>query len=146
MGSSAYYCPCGAQWHRYLPPSLVRVDDTTLFSRRWELLVLSAAAVARLATLPRLPRCRTVLLPQGAGLCLPVRQTVDCGLSRRSSLTLSSLSSPPVLCVQRRLTAVDGTPLEIQDIPLPCRWSQLPPEPLLLTAGAWLLTAASLPD
>ena len=97
MGSSAYYCPCGAQWHRYLPPSLVRVDDTTLFSRR-------------------------------------------------SSLTLSSLSSPPVLCVQRRLTAVDGTPLEIQDIPLPRRWSQLPPEPLLLTAGAWLLTAASLPD
>ena len=33
-----------------------------------------------------------------------------------------------------------------QDIPRPLRWGRLPPEALLLAAGAWLLAEGRLPD
>ena len=101
----------------------------------------------RLAALGRAPLCRTVLMPQeAAGAWLRARQVVGCGLSPRCSLTLSGLSPRPVLCVQRRLTAVNGAAIEPQDIPLPLRWGRLPPEALLLAAGAWLLAEGRLPD
>ena len=58
----------------------------------------------------------------------------------------SGLTPRPVLCVQRRLTAVNGAAIEPQDIPLPLRWGRLPPEALLLAAGAWLLAEGRLPD
>ena len=73
-------------------------------------------------------------------------QVVGCGLSPRCSLTLSGLSPRPVLCVQRALTALDGTVIEPQDIPLSLRWSRLPPETLLLAAGAWLLAKGQVPE
>ena len=71
---------------------------------------------------------------------------VGCGLSPRCSLTLSGLSPRPVLCVQRALTALDGTVIEPQDIPLSLHWSRLPPETLLLAAGAWLLAKGQVPE
>lgn len=144
MGDNAFFG--GAAWARWLPPSMASVGEDELFSRCWELLVLDAQGAARLAEAGHLPLCRTVLLPQeAAGGVLRARQVVDCGLSRRCSLTLSSLWAPPVLCVQRRLAAADGTVIEPQDIPLPLRWQRLPPEALLLTAGAWLLGEGHIP-
>ena len=142
MGDNAFFG--SAAWVRWLPPSMASVGEDELFSRCWELLVLDAQGAAQLAE--RLPLCRTVLLPQEAtGGALRARQVVDCGLSRRCSLTLSSLWAPPVLCVQRRLAAAGGAVIEPQDIPLPLCWQRLPPEALLLTAGAWLLGEGHIP-
>ena len=83
---------------------------------------------------------------RAAGAWLRARQVVGCGLSPRCSLTLSGLSPRPVLCVQRALTALDGTVIEPQDIPLSLHWSRLPPETLLLAAGAWLLAKGQVPE
>lgn len=44
-----------------------------------------------------------------------------------------------MLCVQRQLTALDGTLIEPQDIPLPESWGRWETEPLLLLAGTHLL-------
>ena len=89
MGDNAFFG--GAAWARWLPPSMASGGEDELFSRCWELLVLDAQGAARLAEAGRLPLCRTVLLPQEtAGGVLRARQVVDCGLSRRCSLTLSS--------------------------------------------------------
>ena len=94
-----------------------------LLRRCWELLVLDRPGTARLAVLGRAPLCRTVLLPQeNTAAPLRAQQVVGCGLSPRCSLTLSGLTPRPVLCVQRRLTAVNGAAIEPQDIPLPLRW------------------------
>ena len=121
---------------RWLPPSVPPVDEAVLLRRCWELLVLDRPGTARLAVLGRAPLCRTVLLPQeNTAAPLRAQQVVGCGLSPR-----------PVLCVQRRLTAVNGAAIEPQDIPLPLRWGRLPPEALLLAAGAWLLAEGRLPD
>ena len=138
MGDNAFFG--GAAWARWLPPSMASVGEDELFSRCWELLVLDARGAARLAEAGRLPLCRTVLLPQEtAGGALRARQVVDCGLSRRCSLTLSSLSQRGVLCVQRQLTAPDGRLIEPQEIPLPAAWCRYETEPLLLLAGTYLL-------
>ncbi len=85
--------------------------------------MLDRPGTARLAVLGRAPLCRTVLLPQeNTAAPLRAQQVVGCGLSPRCSLTLSGLTPRPVLCVQRRLTAVNGAAIEPQDIPLPLRW------------------------
>ena len=159
---------------RWLPPSVPPVDEAVdesidmvflcqpnnptgqlaspelvkkLLRRCWELLVLDRPGTARLAVLGRAPLCRTVLLPQeNTAAPLRAQQVVGCGLSPRCSLTLSGLTPRTVLCVQRRLTAVNGAAIEPQDIPLPLRWGRLPPEALLLAAGAWLLAEGRLPD
>ena len=121
---------------RWLPPSVPPVDEAVLLRRCWELLVLDWPGTARLAALGRAPLCRTVLLPQeNTAAPLRAQQVVGSGLTPR-----------PVLCVQRRLTAVNGAAIEPQDIPLPLRWGRLPPEALLLAAGAWLLAEGRLPD
>lgn len=137
----------GETLRRWLPPSVRPVDEAVLPRRCWTLLALDRAGAARLAALGRAPLCRTVLLPQTEDAALlRARQVVSCGLSSRCSLTLSGISPRPVLCVQRKLTAADGTPVEPQDIPLPLRWGRLPPEALLLTAGAWLLAEGHIPE
>ena len=93
---------------RWLPPSVPPVDEAVLLRRCWELLVLDRPGTARLAVLGRAPLCRTVLLPQeNTAAPLRAQQVVGCGLSPRCSLTLSGLTPRPVLCVQRRLTAVN---------------------------------------
>ena len=48
--------------------------------------------------------------------------------------------------LERALTALDGTVIEPQDIPLSLHWSRLPPETLLLAAGAWLLAKGQVPE
>ena len=130
---------------RWLPPSVPPVDEAVLLRRCWELLVLDRPGTARLAVLGRAPLCRTVLLPCGSPCAFPAaRQTVDCGLDKRSSLTLSSLTPQPVLCVQRRLTDLHGTVIEPQELPLPPDWTRFEAEPLLLLAGARLLLGLPL--
>ena len=137
----------GGALGRWLPPQTRTVDEAVLLRRCWALLALDRAGAARLALLARGPLCRTVLLPQeGTALSLRTRQAVDYGLSPRCSLTLSGVSPRPVLCVQRSLITVSGGTIEPQELPLPRRWSRLPPEALLLTAGTWLLAEGRIPE
>ena len=84
----------------------------------------------------------------GGGCRRPYRRWTRrcCCAGAGSCWCLSGLTPRPVLCVQRRLTAVNGAAIEPQDIPLPLRWGRLPPEALLLAAGAWLLAEGRLPD
>ena len=121
MGNMAFFR--GGGYRRWLPPEIGSADEAVLVRRCWELLVLDSGGAARLAALGRAPLCRTVLMPQESGL-----------------------SPRPVLCVQRALTALDGTVIEPQDIPLSLHWSRLPPETLLLAAGAWLLAKGRVPE
>lgn len=140
MDHAGFFCPCGADWERYLPDRLTRPDEAALFAREWGLLVCSRRGAETLRRLRRRPRCRTALLPGGCICAFPgARQTVDCGLDKRSSLTLSSLTPQPVLCIQRRLTDVHGGVIEPQELPLPAAWTRFEAEPLLLLAGARLL-------
>ena len=143
MGNMAFFR--GGGYRRWLPPEIGSADEAVLVRRCWELLVLDSGGAARLAALGRAPLCRTVLLPCGSPCAFPAaRQTVDCGLDKRSSLTLSSLTPQPVLCVQRRLTDLHGTVIEPQELPLPPDWTRFEAEPLLLLAGARLLLGLPL--
>lgn len=145
MNHAGFFLPCGAAWERRLPDRLTPLDEKTLFSRVWTLLVCSRRGAEALSHLPRAPLCRTVLLPAGSGCTFPsARQTVDCGLHSRSSLTLSSLTPQPVLCIQRCLTDVRGAAIEPQELPLPPDWTRFETEPLLLLAGARLLLGLPL--
>lgn len=140
MTEYGFYRGSGAAWHRALPPELQRIGDETALRRYWALLVLDREGARRLAGQGRMPLCGTVLLPQDAWTePLRARQVVSCGPSPQSSLTLSSLAQRCVLCVQRQLTALDGTLIEPQDIPLPESWGRWETEPLLLLAGTHLL-------
>ena len=117
MAACGFYRGSGAAWQQALPPALEKIEDGGAVRQRcWE------------------------LLPQDAWR-EPLRacQVVSCGLSPRSSLTLSSLAQRRVLCVQRQLTALDDTLMEPQDIPLPAAWDCWETEHLLLLAGAYLL-------
>ncbi len=145
MDHAGFFRPCGAAWERCLPSALTMLDETALLSRPWPLLVCSRRGAESLSLLPRPPLCRTVLLPCGSPCAFPAaRQTVDCGLDKRSSLTLSSLTPQPVLCVQRRLTDLHGTVIEPQELPLPPDWTRFEAEPLLLLAGTRLLLGLPL--
>ena len=140
MAEYGFYRGSGAAWQRALPPELQRISGEAVPRRCWALLVLDREGARRLAGQGRTPLCGTVLLPQDAWT-EPLRapQVVSCGPSPQSSLTLSSLAQRCVLCVQRQLTALDGTIIEPQDIPLPEAWGCWETEPLLLLAGAHLL-------
>ena len=134
MDHAGFFRPCGAAWERCLPSALTMLDETALLSRPWPLLVCSRWGAESLS-----------LLPCGSPCAFPAaRQTVDCGLDKRSSLTLSSLTPQPVLCVQRRLTDLHGTVIEPQELPLPPDWTRFEAEPLLLLAGARLLLGLPL--
>ena len=141
MAEYGFYRGSGAAWQRALPPELRLIaDSAAVGERRWELLVLDREGARRLSGQGSGPVCRTLLLPQEAwSESLRARQVVSCGLSPRSSLTLSSLSRRCVLCVQRQLTALSGAVIEPQEIPLPAAWGCWETEPLLLLAGACLL-------
>ena len=92
MNHAGFFLPCGAAWERRLPDRLTPLDEKTLFSRAWTLLVCSRRGAETLSRLPRAPLCRTVLLPAGSGCTFPsARQTVDCGLHSRSSLHTAHL-------------------------------------------------------
>lgn len=87
--------------------------------------------------------CRVLLLPGPlASQAGQVRAgwVVSYGLSRRDTLTLSSLSPRPCLTLQRELVTLAGTCLEPQELPL-CSSA---PSPLLLLAwaGTCLLAGA----
>lgn len=140
MAEYGFYRDSGAAWQRALPPEVQRIGGEAVLRRCWELLVLDREGARRLSGQGRGPLCGTVLLPQAAWAeALRARQVVSCGPSPQSSLTLSSLAQRCVLCVQRQLTALDGTVIEPQDIPLPTAWGCWETEPLLLLAGTHLL-------
>ncbi len=140
MAEYGFYRGSGAAWQRALPPEVQRIGDEAALHRCWALLVLDREGARRLAGQGPSPLCGTVLLPQDVWPePLRARQVVSCGPSPQSSLTLSSLAQRCVLCVQRQLTALNGTVIEPQDIPLPEAWGCWETEPLLLLAGAHLL-------
>ena len=141
MAEYGFYRSGGAAWQRALPPELQRIEDAAAaLAHCWELFVLDREGARRLSAQGRMPLCRTLLLPQEAWAePLRARQVVSCGPSPQSSLTLSSLTQRGVLCVQRQLTALNGTVIEPQEIPLPTAWCCWETEPLLLLAGACLL-------
>ena len=135
MAEHGFYRSSGAAWQRALPPELCRPDDREVLRRGWDLLALDREGARRLTARGGL-RCRTLLLPQGVWTePLAVRQAVSYGPSPQSTLTLSSLTRRGVLCVQRQVTALDGSVIEPQDIPLPEAWGCWETEPLLLLAG-----------
>ena len=134
MESAFFLCP--PAWEQWLPPGIRPVRSAEeLRNRGWDLLVLTPEG-CRLAERERLA-CRELLLP---GECRTApdgtEAVVTYGLSRRDSLTFSSLRQP-LLCVQRALPRLQGPPVEPQELPLeglPC-----PAEALLPLLGAWLL-------
>lgn len=88
--------------------------------------------------------CRILLLPGPlAHQAGPVQAgwVVSYGLSRRDTLTLSSLAPRPCLTLQRELVTLTGTCLEAQELPLPTG----APSPLLLLAWAGTCLLAGIP-
>ncbi len=94
-------------------------------------------------------RCCRIRAYAGARLCRIRRARVFCadyrdaavsyGLSKRCSLTLSSLEPRrPVLALQREIATLTGIVLERQELPLRL-WCGMGPEPLLAAAGTLLL-------
>lgn len=140
MAEHGFYRSSGAAWQRALPPELCRPRRQGGAAPR----VGSAGAGSGGRAPPDGPgrpavpgRC---CCPQGVWTePLAVRQAVSYGPSPQSTLTLSSLTRRGVLCVQRQVTALDGSVIEPQDIPLPEAWGCWETEPLLLLAGVCLL-------
>ncbi len=85
--------------------------------------------------------CRTALLPGGLPAltrALPAGTVVSYGASGRNTLTLSSLDEARAsVAVQREFAALDGRPVERQELILPCGGRS--PDLLLAQAGAALL-------
>ena len=85
--------------------------------------------------------CRTALVPGGrASLTrlLPAGTLISYGPSSRNTLTLSSLDGRRAsVAVQREFSALDGSPVERQELILPA--SGQSPDLLLAQAGAALL-------
>jgi len=103
-----------------------------------ELIVLAPGAA-----LPRPCVCRCALVPDTANAralrALTADAAVSYGLSKRCSLTLSSLEPQrPVLALQREIATLTGIVLERQELPLR-PWCNAGPEPLLAAAGTLLL-------
>ena len=134
MEGAFFLCP--PAWERWLPPGVRSIRSVEeLGSRQWGLLVLTPEG--GLLAGETVLSCRELLLP---GECrtaaVPAETVVTYGLSRRDSLTLSSLCQP-LLCVQRTLPRLQGPPVEPQELPL--ERLPLPAESLLPLLGAWLL-------
>ena len=145
MKNALYRCPDA--WRSLLPPEVLgAVRPEELSGRAWDLLALTEQGCRSLGE--ALLLCRILLVPGNCPMVLPNRlgaeAVITYGLSPRDSLTLSSLTPQPVLCVQRRLTDLHGTVIEPQELPLPPDWTRFEAEPLLLLAGARLLLGLPL--
>lgn len=106
--------------------------------------VLSDLLTAPPEDVPLPPRCPAILPSQNQAAVEYARETgllpLDCGLSLRDTLTLSSRTDTSVMIsLQRPVARLDGTLLEPVDIPLPLtrKWA---PYSLLCCAGVLLLT------
>lgn len=126
-----------------LPAGVVRPESIpALTGTRWELLALSVEGCRRLARMPEaVCACGTALLPGGwiglAARQLRAERVVSCGLSPRDSLTFSSTTPRPVVCLQRALLRPDGTLVEPQELFVGHLFD--PPEDLLAAVGLGLL-------
>ena len=117
MESGIFVCP--ADWECWLPPR-VRCLRTAgeAEERHWRLLALTPEGFGQMTSI----HSDILLIPGGEGsrclgnLCS--EHVVTYGLSRKDSLTMSSLERP-MLCVQRSLPRIDGGVIEPQEIPLP---------------------------
>ena len=139
MAEHGFYRSSGAAGPRARPPERCRPNDGAGRRRGGDLRAREREGARRRTARGGL-RCQTLLLPQGGWTePLAVRQAVSYGPSPQSTLTLSSLTRRGVLCVQRQVTALDGSVIEPQDIPLPEAWGCWETEPLLLLAGVYLL-------
>ena len=135
MESGILTCP--EKWECWLPHEIRRIRRPEEAEKRtWELLVLTPEGLEQVRRI----RSNILLLPGGQGLLYPpgiqADHVITYGLSRRDSLTLSSLERP-VLCVQRTLPRVGGGVIEPQEIPLPALPE--PAEQVLPLLGLYLL-------
>ena len=139
METCAYFYASGAALERLLPREAAAVREVTaVTARRWRLCALNGAGVARLGN--GALRCDTLLLPEGA--CpdgARARQVVSYGLGGRNTLTLSSMDTRPMLCVQRTIENLRGETVEVQELALPADWACFPKEQMLALAGICLL-------
>ena len=133
-----------------LPGGVRRLTDpAALTEKRWELLVLTREGCARLHGAEVACGCGTLLLPDDQGEavlgCIRAERVIGYGLSPRDSLTMSSLDTAAVLCVQRALPRPDGGTVEPQEVPLPAL--DLSADDLMAVFGLRLLVepASELP-
>lgn len=86
--------------------------------------------------------CRCLLLPGAVGALTGTASAgwvVSYGLDRRDTLTLSSIGQGRLwAALQREIVTLDGTTVERQELPLPCR-TGLPPLLALACVGGQLL-------
>ena len=128
-----------------LPPEVICPDDRhAAAGQTWELCALTPSGAARLGAAAL--QCRTLLVPEDAYHAVwQAEQLVGYGLSGRSTLTLSSMDTPGVLCVQRRLRTCPGAVVEEGERRLCPRWSAFSARERLLLAGIWLLVRGDFP-
>lgn len=128
---------CSADWEYWLPPQVRRLRTAGEAEQtHWRLLALTPEGFGQITNV----RSDILLIPGGQGSgCLEklhADHVVTYGLSRKDSLTMSSLERP-MLCVQRSLPGIDGGVIEPQEITLPPL--PRPAEELLPLLGLYLL-------
>ena len=140
---AACACFCGRELIPFLPRDLIW-QERWAGADRWQLCAMSPSAAKRLADHPL--HCETLLVPEDIYRpAWQARQVVSYGLSGRSSLTLSSMGSRDMLCVQRTLVDLLGRRVEGQEVPLPAAWWKFSPAERLLLAGIWMLWGEAPP-
>ena len=135
-------CFCRPALASCLPAGVI-VAPPSAATGKLLLCAIAPDAVGQLSDIRLL--CRTLLVPEGQYRPLwRAEQAVGYGLDGHSSLTLSSIGSRPMLCIQRSFSDLSGSTVEMQELALPRRWATLVPQEQLFLAGVWLL-GGSLP-
>ena len=130
-------CFCRPALAPCLPAGVVCASRSSP-DRSWQLCALASEAVGRLSG--AILRCGTLLVPEaGYSPLWQAEQVVAYGLGSRSTLTLSSMGSHTLLCVQRSVISLSGRNIEAQELPLPRDWMPFSPQEQLLLAGVHLL-------
>ena len=135
MERGIFICP--TDWECWLPPQVRRLRTAGEAEQtHWRLLALTPEGCGQMTSI----HSDILLIPGGQGSGglrnLHSEYVVTYGLSRKDSLTMSSLERP-MLCVQRSLFRMDGGVIEPQEIPLPPL--PYPAEELLPLFGLYLL-------
>ena len=137
MTDAIFACP--PTWEPWVSPwTRILRGEAELSEQTWGILLLPPGTVRGRQEVPISCACLLVEGTCPAELLSSVKTAyvVTYGMSRRDSLTLSSLREP-VLCVQRSLIRPDGTVIEPQELPL--GELPLPPEQMLPLLGLQLL-------
>ena len=143
---SAIFGACAAQIARAAGvPAQTLHDPLRLCGRVWRVLVLTRDGAEVAGSCGGAVDCDTLVLPADCAVPPQLRaaQVIDCGLSLRDTLTVSSMEQG-LLCLQRRIVTLSGALLEPQEL---AGWdvlAALGAEPTLLAAGLRLLYAETV--